>query len=302
MTEPFARLERSLRDGPPDESGYRVSRRELEIEIGARQGTGIHEVQRVIPLPRTRLVQPVARQLPVAALFLVVIAVGAFALATRGNLANVSGPFASGTPVPNRTASASETSTPTPDPEASISTQPGVSAVSIPALTETFVSTRNGFSIRYPADWTATPATQSWPADTFTQLGNHQLDELMLDGTARIAIASQALGVGQTPEEWVASWFPPFKGSADCPNASTLAASPRIPIDGQSGYLDIAGCPMDADITISSPDNKFEAFVFSADRVYQITFDGNVDLAYFEALLATIQLDPASAVDPPATN
>jgi hypothetical protein len=302
MTEPFARLERSLREGPPDESGYRVSRRELEIGIGAHQGTGITAVQRVIPMPRSRRVQPVGRQLPVAAVLLVAIAIGGVALATRSNLPNVSGPVTAGTPVPTRSPSASQTPTSTPAPAPSISTQPGGSAVPIPPLTNTFVSTRNGFSIRYPADSTATPATQSWPPDTFTQLGNHQLDELMLSGTARMAIASQRLSVGQTPEEWVASWFPPFKGSGNCPNASVLAASPRIPIDGQSGYLDIAGCPMDADLTISTPDTKFEAFVFSADRVYQITFDGNVDLAYFEALLATMQLDPSSAIDPPAAS
>ena len=44
----------------------------------------------------------------------------------------------------------------------------------------------------------------------------------------------------------------------------------------------------------------FNAFVFAGDRVYQITLDGEVDLAYFEALLATMKLDPASAIDPPA--
>ena len=298
MTEPFARLERSLRDGPPDESGYRVSRRELEIEIGARQGSGITDVQPVIPMPRTRRVQPVMHQLQVAAVLLVAIAIGAVGFSIR-NQPSVSGPFASGTPTPTRTATASGTPRPTPGPELSISPQPAVAAIPVPPLTQTFVSTRNGFSIRYPAGWTATRATESWPLDTFTQLGNHQLDELTLDGTARIAIASQRLSAGQTRDAWVASWFPPFKSSADCPNASVLASSPRIPIDGESGYLDVAGCPMDADITISSPDSKFEAFVFSADRVYQITLDGNVDLGYFEALLATMTLDPGSAIDPP---
>lgn len=41
------------------------------------------------------------------------------------------------------------------------------------------------------------------------------------------------------------------------------------------------------------------AFAFAGDRVYQITLDGDVDKPYFEALLATIKLDPASALDPP---
>jgi hypothetical protein len=39
--------------------------------------------------------------------------------------------------------------------------------------------------------------------------------------------------------------------------------------------------------------------VFAADRVYRIGLDGAVDLGYFEAILATLHLDPASAIDPP---
>ncbi len=212
---------------------------------------------------------------------------------------NVTGPPASGTP----SSSESPTASPTPGPTASSTPvpsagdQPSESAIPIPALTKTFVSPRNGFSIKFPAEWTATAATASWPPDTFTQLGNPALDELKLAGKARLVIASQRLGAGQTEEEWVAAFFRPFEGGVSCANASDLATSPRLPIDGRSGYLDLAGCPISSDAVISERDVVFDAFVFAADRVYQITLDGDVDLAYFEAFLATLKLDPASAID-----
>jgi hypothetical protein len=298
MTEPFGTLERSLRDGPPDEIGFRSRRRELEMELGARAG-GITPLQRVTLLPRSRRGQARSLRTPVAALLVAVIAIGGIALAIRRDESSIFGPAASATASPERptdSPSARPSERPSPSPPAS--EQPSVSAVPIPPLTQTFVSTRNGFSIRYPANWTTTAATTSWPPDTFTQLGNPELDLLQLAGTARLAVASQRLGTAQTEDEWVAAYFRPYQGSVSCDSATDLATSPRLPIDGQSGYLDDAGCPMNADASMSPRDVVFEAFVFSADRVYQITLDGDVDLAYFEALIATMKLDPASAIDP----
>lgn len=302
MTDPFSTLERSLRDGPPDESGYRVSRRELEIGIGARTVDGITPVQTVVPTLRARRVLSLSPRTPIVALLVAVIAVGAVLLATR-NSQPVVGPPASSTPAPGETSTASQTPSPAASSSAGppASALPGESAIPVPPLTQTFMSTRNGFSIQYPAGWTATPATESWPPDTYTQFGSPTLDELKLAGQARLIVASQRLGAGQTEAQWVAAYFRPFAGGDACPNASELATSPRLPIDGHSGYLDIAGCPASSnDPAISSRDVVFESFVFSADRVYQVTLDGDVDLAYFEALLATLKLDPASAIDPGA--
>ena len=69
-------------------------------------------------------------------------------------------------------------------------------------------------------------------------------------------------------------------------------------IDGHSGYLVNAGCPMPADETFSMPDIQYQAIVIADGRVYDIELDGNVDRSYFDALVATIRLDPSSAIDP----
>jgi len=301
MTDPFATLERSLQDGPPDEAGYRDRRRELEIDFGMSAG-GITPVQPVGAVRTVGRPRPLSMslQVPIAALLVTMIAVGGVAVAIRTD-AIVTGPVASATasPSPAPTTSAS--------PEASVqdralpTTGPVASqvAISIPALTQSFTSTRNGYSIDVPADWVATPATQSWPPNTFTQLGSPVLDQLFLAGSYRLVIASQRLGAGQTEADWVSSYFPPFQGAMQCDNAADLSSAPRLPIGGRSAYLRLAGCPIYADSAMSANDIMFEAFVFADDRVYQITLDGDVDLAFFEALVATMTLEPSSAIDPP---
>jgi hypothetical protein len=302
MTEPFTRLDRSLREGPPDETGYRLSRRDLEIGMGVRSVDGITPLQRVILAPRARRATSLSLQLPIAVVLVAVIAVGGLTLLNRSNESSAIGPVATTTPSASQTPASTPapTSTSSSSPSFVASGQPSLPAISIPPLTTTFVSSRNGFSISYPAGWIATSATESWPPDTFAALGNPAMDELSLVGQVRLVIASQRLRAGQTEAQWVAAYFRPFQGSVTCAGASDLATSPRLLIDGQSGYMDIAGCPMSADAALSARDLVFNAFVFAGDRVYQITLDGDVDLAYFEAFLATMKLDPASAIDPPA--
>jgi hypothetical protein len=160
------------------------------------------------------------------------------------------------------------------------------------------VSTRNGFSVRYPAGWSTKSATASWLPNTFVPIGNSALDELKLRGVARLVVASQPLEPGQTEASWIASFGQQYylrRCSGD------RAAWPRVTVDGRSGYLDLNACPLPADQKFSTPDVAFDVIVFAGDRVYRIGLDGVVDLGYFEAILATVRLDPASAIDPPET-
>ena len=174
--------------------------------------------------------------------------------------------------------------------------EPSVSPISVPLLTETFASPRHGFSVQYPAGWTVTPATAAWPPVSFLPYGNPALDTFESPaGNARLIVSSQALGIGQTEETWLAAFFRPFEGTSAC--GADHSAWPRLPIGGTSGYLDAAGCPVPADSKISPRDVSFDALVFAGGRVYEFGLDGDVDLAYFEALLATVRLDPTKALD-----
>jgi hypothetical protein len=301
MTEPFGTLERSLRAGPRDEQGYQFQALDLRDALGTAEIPDRlrrrADRERSSSGPRAMLAGP-----SFAAVLVVVIGLGGFALLTRqggpsgvvpdASLSPAPSPATTVSPSPSPSLGSSPTPSPPPSSESSTATP-----VAIPPLTERFVSTRNGFSMLYAAGWVVTPATESWPQDIFLPLGHPALDQLLEPGRVRLVAASQLLGVGQTEDEWVASYFSAYSWGEGC--VTKLALSPRLPIGGRSGYLDTAGCLMAADAAMSPGDVVYNAFVFAGDRVYQITLDGDVDLAYFEAILATVELDPASAIDPP---
>jgi hypothetical protein len=263
MTNPMRDLERSLREGPPDEADYRAESLMVGNRVALGQGADATATGRVRGLrttPRFRLVLPGSY---LAAILVIAIAGGGLVL-----LGKVGQPAAS---------------------------RPVAPGVTIPALTETFSSPRNGFSVRYPAGWSVTPATATWPPNTFLPLGNPALDDLERKGAARFVAASQPLVGGQTEAAWLAAFVNPFKGPIVC--ATDPATSPRIAIGSMSGYLDTNGCALPADTKFSSPDLEFSAIVFAGGRAYRFSLDGVVDLAYFKAVLATIALEPSRAVD-----
>ena len=267
----FDALERSLRDGPPDESGYAAGPIAAGAHAGPEAESSFMTVERIGRVP-TRAASPTFSAVSALAL---VIAISVGGVVFLGYL-NRSGPGDRQTPQPTSPA-------------------PSGSTVTIPPLTETFVSPRNGFSVSYPAGWSVRPATESWPLDIFLPLENPALDKLQRPGEAELNVASQRLAVGQTEAEWLDAFFHPFEGAAPC---GTLPAdSPRLAIDGRTGYLVNDACPMPADREFSVPDLQYRAIVIADGRVYDIRLDGNIDRAYFDAIVATIRLDPSSALD-----
>jgi hypothetical protein len=264
-------LERSLREGPADEGGYRAEAVDFSTDAHVQSRRGLRAGRSSVRVGRRSPgTSPVFASLDSVAILLVVVFAGFVLL--------------------QRTVPGGSSESPPPTERASASPLP------IPPLTETFVSTRNGFSVRYPAGWSTKAATIGWLPNTMVPMGNPALDELELQGVARLVVASQRLEPGQSEASWIASYSQDYylrRCSGD------RAAWPRVTVDGRSGYLDLNACPLAADKNISTPDVAFDVIVFAADRVYRIGLDGAVDLGYFEAILATVRLDPASAMDPP---
>ena len=269
MTDPAGAFERSLRDGPPDERGYRPR----PLDLAPREATDTAS--------RTALVSPVvtiggggrasARSIwrYIAAAVAMVLVVGVAAI----GIGLVRERSVASTPAPTET---------TP-------------AIPVPPLTETFTSNRNGFTVRHPAGWEIKQATAAWPLNFFLPNGNPALDQIMLRGAARLTVASQPLEAGQTETDWLDAFFHPYQGAQACDIERSKWA--QLVIDGRSGYLDAKGCTMGADGRIADRDVWFDALVFDGGRVYKISLDGDVDLDYFKAILATIQLEPLTAVD-----
>jgi hypothetical protein len=281
MTRKFHAMERSLRDGPPDESGYLAAPLVSGRPSPARTSVWRSGRDRLGPGNLHPRRQPLVPTSWLVAMVAVAIALAGFAVLGRpGDVGvNVRTPSASAGPRPTGRGS------------------PRASGIPIPSLTATFVSPRNGFSVRYPLGWDVTPGTSDWKPNTLLFTGSGALDELARAGDGRLRVASRPLVAGETEQSWVATFVRSFGSVGNCAVAPVDA--PRIQIDGHSGYLDTSGCAMPADSKFSIPDVQFNAFVFAGNRVYTIGLDGDVDFGYFRAILDTIRLDPASAVDAP---
>jgi len=164
---------------------------------------------------------------------------------------------------------------------------------SAPPLTQSFTSPRNGFSIRYPAGWTATPATESWAPGTALDWGQPQLDALQ-SKTERFVVSTQRLNPGDSANDWLlrmcrlyeAGWVQCDTALPTWPVITVGAATGRIFQNGVGG----GAMPVDGG-------RVFDAFMVIGDRGYEVTLDGLVDRATFDAMLESMTLDPASAVD-----
>ena len=172
----------------------------------------------------------------------------------------------------------------TPAPTATA--RPSPSPISAPPLTQTFTSPIHGISLSYPEGWTVfRTATETWTDRPgvpqflhpgIDMLSTPDIDELFL------AIASQPIG-DSTPEGWVAARMADFECSTTEP----------IAVDGASGRI--------------GADCRFAVFT-TAGRGYWIQLyrlgedfssdpSDPFDRAWFEEILATVQLHPEDAVD-----
>ena len=178
------------------------------------------------------------------------------------------------------TSSPGPTATPDEAARADAVSQPG------PALTEGYTSTLHGMSVSYPEGWTAQAATEPWTEDAFPlSFGVPQVDWLYdptLKASLFLAIASQPIG-DSTPEDWVAGRMASDEGCG--------TTTEPIVVDDATGLIGGAGCNV--------------AVVTTAGRGYWIQlYTGSeapftYDTAWFDDVLATVQLHPKEAVGTP---
>jgi hypothetical protein len=170
---------------------------------------------------------------------------------------------------------------PTATPEPSPSPAP-----SPPPLTQSFTSTQHGISLSYPEGWTAQAATGPWMGSTFPlEFGQPHADWLsdpILGFNLFLTISSQPIG-DSTPEDWAAEQI---AGEEGC------AATEPIAVDDATGLIGADECHV--------------AVVTTAGRGYwiQLYRSGDApaavapyDRAWFEEVLATVQLHPEDALD-----
>lgn len=154
-----------------------------------------------------------------------------------------------------------------------------------PPLVETFMSPRMYFSLRYPAGWSITPATEAW-REKGASWTPTQVDLLKGEFVA-LRATSQELDRGQAADAWLRRYL--------AAAASTCLETPNeaVAIDGHLGVIDSNGCP-------ASPlaGQLFDVAVVAGGRGYNFTMEGAVDRASFLAILKTVRFGAAPPPEP----
>ena len=171
-------------------------------------------------------------------------------------------------------------------PAATATLRPSPSPIAAPPLTQSFTSTRHGFSVSYPKGWTAAAATEPWTegpsSHPFTDPQADRLYHPTLKDHLFLTFVSQPIG-DSTAEEWIA------KQVAELPECTRTEP---IVVGGASGLIGSEGCDL--------------ALVTTGGRGYWISLRASkddpsavapFDRAWFEGVLATVQLHPEDAID-----
>jgi len=207
-----------------------------------------------------------------AAAAVVVVAVGALGvwfLSPGPSSAPVGAP-----PAP----SAAPSPSPTPGPNAVPSSGP-----TTPPLSGTFTSTRYGISLAIPDGWTTEPGTEAWDGAAFPNYGDPSVDLIhdpVRQGDLWLMVTSlQAADPGIWPQDQ-------FAGSG-------CSSTERVTVDGISGLIGSDFTSTDCSVVFVST---------AIGRGYQIRlYDSSglpgYDRAWFDEVLATVDLRPEDAVD-----
>ena len=170
---------------------------------------------------------------------------------------------------------------------ATVQLQPEAAVEPSPPLTQSFTSTLHGYSVSYPEGWSTQAATEPWTSDTFPlEFTGAAEDDVMYDPILEdhlfLTMASQPIG-DSTPEDWVASQMASGEG---------CATTEAVTVDGASGLIGAEGCHV-AVVTTAGRGYWIQLFTSDDDPDAVAAYDR----AWFEEVLATVQLMPEDAVD-----
>jgi hypothetical protein len=177
-----------------------------------------------------------------------------------------------------------------------------------------FTSTLNGFSARFPSDWTVTAATTA--GDLASMSDAHRalsgpwavFDEAVAPaGPRRISGVSTKLPSGMTADQWLAAYRQPIidRSAGSCfPTRDKWQA---VTVDGQTNGGLYHGCEWYAfpnEIPDNYTLNYIEVILFVDGRAYvfQLNLGRHVDNGearqLLDAFLTTVRFDPANAQNP----
>ena len=194
---------------------------------------------------------------------------------------------------PIATLTALPTAAPTAVPTAAPTTTPtSAPAPSAPALTQTYTSRMNGFSMSYPAGWVARAATEPWTdrpgAAQYADPGVDVLQDPNPDSNLFLYISSRAVGKS-TPGAWIAGHVAASEG---------CTPTESITVDGASGVFSNT-CAL---VFVTTAARGYRIALYTPTAGEHAALDvAPYDRSWFEAVLATVRFHPEDAVDAPAS-
>ena len=191
-----------------------------------------------------------------------------------------------GGPPPARSTSASLSPSPSEAPSAA----PIPTTLVIPVMSELFVSSRYGYSVMHPADWSGAEASQAWSPPEW-KAGNSPLEPFDIisegDELPGLRAASAPLPDG-LPD--VNDWIDEYLTFGDPNCVPPREGQELISIDGAPGRLRDACGEVEATIVLGGRVYMFTLFLFNAP----VTNGREL----FDALAGTIDLRPEDAALP----
>jgi hypothetical protein len=151
-----------------------------------------------------------------------------------------------------------------------------------------FTSDRFGYDIRYPAGWTATPASGDWSLDTdrtdaLTAHSDHFIDDRLAgDLQTFMTVWSTPLG-GMTGDEWIRAYCTPPQDDPGWCDAGAATFKP-IPVDGHDGQF-----------------SDGQAFIPVGDRMYVVTIWRPGNEPFLRQVLGTMTFHQPASTSPPAS-
>jgi hypothetical protein len=162
------------------------------------------------------------------------------------------------------------------------------SPTSPPSLTQTFTSQMHGFSVSYPEGWTAREATEPWTDRPGVPQYIHPGFDVLYDPVNDnhfLHITSQPIG-DSTPEDWVAARLAGW----GCTTTEPIA------VDGATGLIGADDCHYVA-VTTAARGYSIGLYTPYSGEGEVPPADFPYDRAWFEEVLATVQLRPEDAID-----
>ena len=210
-----------------------------------------------------------------AAAAVVVVAVGALSVwfLSPGSSAPVGG-----APAPSASPSASPELSPTPEVSPTSSPLP-----TAPPLSESFTSTRHGISLATPAGWTTQPATEAWDGRPFPNYGDPDVDLIqdpVHQGGLWLMVASKPLEAAD-PDQWPVDQL-----------AALECVTVPLSVDGATGLIGATFDRTDCSAVFFTSSGRGYMI-----RLYDSTGLPGYDRAWFDEVLATVDLRPEDAVD-----